>query len=239
MVANIKERFKSVRVKLFMTLCITTTIIITFLIIVNSFVLEFYYIYSKEAMLLSAYQVINDYYNGKFKSSNIELDLEKMSFSNDFDILIKTTTGIYTTSKDFISSLTDASSNKLRGLDENILHSDENVEIKKMVDKKTEMSFILLSADLDNGYQLYIRVAIASIQASVKIANKFLMLMGCITIIVSGMIVLVISRKFTSPIEELNEITTKISELDFSQKYEIGETEDEINNLRKKYKFNV
>ena len=222
MVANIKERFKSVRVKLFMTLCITTTIIITFLIIVNSFVLEFYYIYSKEAMLLSAYQVINDYYNGKFKSSNIELDLEKMSFSNDFDILIKTTTGIYTTSKDFISSLTDASSNKLRGLDENILHSDENVEIKKMVDKKTEMSFILLS-----------------IQASVKIANKFLMLMGCITIIVSGMIVLVISRKFTSPIEELNEITTKISELDFSQKYEIGETEDEINNLRKKYKFNV
>ncbi|MCI8621802.1 MAG: cell wall metabolism sensor histidine kinase WalK [Clostridia bacterium] len=239
MVANIKERFKSVRVKLFMTLCITTTIIITFLIIVNSFVLEFYYIYSKEAMLLSAYQVINDYYNGKFKSSNIELDLEKMSFSNDFDILIKTTTGIYTTSKDFISSLTDASSNKLRGLDENILHSDENVEIKKMVDKKTEMSFILLSANLDNGYQLYIRVAIASIQASVKIANKFLMLMGCITIIVSGMIVLVISRKFTSPIEELNEITTKISELDFSQKYEIGETEDEINNLRKKYKFNV
>jgi two-component system sensor histidine kinase VanS len=238
-VANIKERFKSVRVKLFMTLCITTTIIITFLIIVNSFVLEFYYIYSKEAMLLSAYQVINDYYNGKFKSSNIELDLEKMSFSNDFDILIKTTTGIYTTSKDFISSLTDASSNKLRGLDENILHSDENVEIKKMVDKKTEMSFILLSANLDNGYQLYIRVAIASIQASVKIANKFLMLMGCITIIVSGMIVLVISRKFTSPIEELNEITTKISELDFSQKYEIGETEDEINNLRKKYKFNV
>jgi len=56
--------------------------------------------------------------------------------------------------------------------------------------------------------------------------------MGCITIIVSGMIVLVISRKFTSPIEELNDITTRISELDFSHKYEVGEAEDEINNLR-------
>ena len=46
------------------------------------------------------------------------------------------------------------------------------------------------------------------------------------------MIVLVISKKFTYPIEELNEITSKISKLDFSHKYRIREEEDEINNLR-------
>jgi len=155
-----------------------------------------------------------------------------MSVSNDFDILVKTDNSIYTTSKDFISSLTDVSYNKIRGIDENILYNKNNVEIKRTVDKNTELSFILLSADLDNWYELYIRVAVASIQESVKIANKFLMLMGFVTIIVSGMIVLVISRKFTSPIEELNEITSKISKLDFSHKYRIREEEDEINNLR-------
>ena len=239
MITNIKERFKTIRVKLFLTLCITITVIIIFLILINSIVLETYYIYSKQSMLLTAYSVINDYYNGKLKSSNIELDLEKMSFSNDFDILIKTETSIYTTSKDFISSLTDVSYNRRKGLDENILYTDEDVEIKRTIDQKTELSFILLSTTLDNGYELYIRVAVASIQESVKIANKFLMLMGFVTIIISGMIVLVISRKFTSPIEELNEITTKISELDFSHKYIVGETEDEINNLRTKYKYYV
>lgn len=238
-ITNIKEKFKSVRIKLFFTLCVTITIIIVFLILINSIVLETYYIYSKQSMLLTAYSIINDYYNGNLKSNNIELDLEKMSFSNDFDILIKTENSIYTTSKDFISSLTDVSYNIKKGIDENILYSNEDVEIKRTIDKKTELSFILLSAQLDNGYQLYIRVAVASIQESVKIANKFLMLMGFATIIISGMIVLVISRKFTYPIEELNEITTKISELDFSQKYQVGETEDEINNLRKKHKYNV
>lgn len=232
MIANIKERFKSIRIKLFMTLCITITVIIVFLILINSIVLETYYIYSKQTMLLTAYEIINDYYNGKLKGINIELDLERMSVSNDFDILVKTDNSIYTTSKDFISSLTDEGYNKRKVIDENILYTKDNVEIKRTIDKNTELSFILLSADLDNGYQLYIRVAVASIQESVKIANKFLMLMGFVTIIVSGMIVLVISRKFTSPIEELNEITTRISELDFSHKYEVGETEDEINNLR-------
>lgn len=215
-----------------MTLCITITIIIVFLILINSIVLEEYYIYSKQTMLLTAYEIINDYYNGELNGVNIELDLEKMSVSNDFDILVKTSNSIYTTSKDFISSLTDASYNKKRGIDENVLYNKDKVEIKRTIDKKTELSFILLSAELDNGYELYIRVAVASIQESVKIANKFLMLMGFVTIIVSGMIVLVISRKFTSPIEELNDITAKISELDFSHKYEVKETEDEINNLR-------
>jgi len=100
-----------------------------------------------------------------------------------------------------------------------------------MIDKQTELSFILLSATLDNGYQLYIRVAIASIQESAQIANKFLMIIGFFTIIISGMIVLVISRKFTSPIEELSKITSKIAELDFSYKYDVTESEDEINNL--------
>ena len=232
MVANVKEKFKSVRIKLFLTLCITITIIIVLLILINSSVLETYYIYSKQSMLLTAYSIINDYYNGTLKSSNIELDLEKMSFSNDFDILIKTNTSIYATSKDFISSLTDVEYNRRRLLNENILYDEDNVEIKRKIDRKTGLSFILLSAELDNGYKLYIRAAVAPIQESVKIANKFLMFIGVATIVASGMIVLVISKKFTYPIEELNEITSKISKLDFSHKYRIREEEDEINNLR-------
>lgn len=172
-------------------------------------------------------------------SNNFEIDLERLSLKNDIDILIKTDTSIYASSRDFLSSLSDVDYNKKRGVDENLLFSDDNIEIKKMMDKQTDLSFILLSATLDNGYELYIRVAIASIQESAKIANKFLMLIGFFTMIISGMIVLVIARKFTSPIEQLNKITTKITELDFSHKYNVTESEDEINNLRKKYKYNV
>lgn len=240
-ITNLKNKFQTIRIKLFATLCMTVAIIIVFLIIINSIVLEYYYLYSKQSMLLNAYKIINAYYNGTVSNNNIEIELEKLSVSNDFDILIITETGIYASNRDFVSSLTDIDYNKRKGVDESVLYApkDENVVIKKMIDKQTDLSFILLSATLDNGYELYIRVAIASIQESAKIANKFLMLIGFVTIFISGMIVLFISRKFTSPIEELNKITEKITELDFSHKYNVTKSEDEFNNLRKKYKYYV
>ena len=225
------KKLDTIRTKLFFTLCITITIIISFLIIVNSIVLESYYMYSKQAELMSAYRVINAYYNGTSTSKNIEVELEKLALSNNFDILIKTENSIYASSRDFVSSLTDEFDGTKA--DDNLLLSTENVKIKKTFDQKTELSFILLSANLDNGYQLYIRVATISIQESVDIANKFLMLIGCVTMAISGLIASMVARKFTSPIEELNDITEKISELDFSHKYQINDSEDEINNLGK------
>ena len=228
---RIKNRFDTIRTKLFITLCITIAIIILFLILVNSIVLESYYMYSKQIELMSAYRLINSYYNGTSSSKDIEIELEKLALSNNFDILIKTDNSIYATSRDFISSLTDEFDG--RDINDNLLYSNDNVKIKRTYDSKTELSFVLLSARLDNGYQLYIRVAIISIQESVDISNRFLMLIGFFTIAISGILVSMISKKFTSPIEKLNEITKRISELDFSHKYEVNDSDDELNNLGK------
>ena len=45
--------------------------------------------------------------------------------------------------------------------------------------------------------------------------------------------VLIISKRFTKPISELSNIANKMSNLDFSQKYRIKDTDDEIDNLGK------
>ena len=73
---NFKSKFDNIRTKLFLTLSITIIVIILFLIVVNSVVLETYYIYSKQTQLMSAYKVINAYYNGTISNSNIEIDKE-------------------------------------------------------------------------------------------------------------------------------------------------------------------
>lgn len=233
------KKSQSIRIKLFAMLCASISIIIAFLILMNSVVLETYYIYSKQNVLLAAYDAINAFYNGTNNSSNIEIELEKLSFSNDFDILIKTDTSIYASSKDFISTLVEKENSNKKRINENILYSDGNVEIRRTIDKKTDLSFILLTATLDNEYQLYIRAGVASIQESAKIANRFLMLVGLIAIMISILLSSAISRKFTSPIQELNKITKKISELDFSKKYQANDSGDEIDDLRKKYKYHV
>ena len=80
-----------------------------------------------------------------------------------------------------------------------------------------------------------IRIPITSIKESVKISNRFLYVIGGITIVIGGVVVSFISRKFTKRILELNDIAKKMSNLDFSQKYKTTDADDEINELRKKY----
>ena len=65
--------FSSVKVKLFTTLSLTILLIIMFLIIVNNFALEKFYLYNKEKTLISVYETINNYYKNPFQ------DLMKMN----------------------------------------------------------------------------------------------------------------------------------------------------------------
>lgn len=225
---------KSVRVKLFMTLSLVILLIIIFLILVNNFVLGRFYLYSKRQTLKSVYRTVNDYYNND-KSENFEEKLEQIAIQNNFDILIRNNenVNIYTSNKDFYSTfgqMNEMTSRFNIGVGELIEQSD-NFVIKKIKDSKNGITYILLSSTLDNGYLLYIRIPISSIQESVKISNNFLYLMAGFAILIAAVIVSHVSRKFTDPILELNDIAKKMSNLDFSHKYRIKDVDDEINNL--------
>ena len=75
---NIKDKLKSIRVRLFLTLCLSVIIIIVFLILINNFVLETFYLYSKQKNLMAVYEKINNYYNEPNTKIDIELELEKI-----------------------------------------------------------------------------------------------------------------------------------------------------------------
>ncbi len=234
--SHYKNKFKSIRVKLFLTLCVVVIIIIAFLIITNNFVLETFYLYSKQKNLVVLYNKINDYYTGKNINIDIELELEKAAINNNVDILIKTDNNIniYSTNRDFFSTINEINTMSSIIPEENdILLKNDKMMTRRIEDSQTGLAFILFSATLDNGYILYIRMPVASVQESVKISNKFLYLIGGITIIGGGIVVSIISKKFTMPILELNSIAKKMSKLDFSHKYRTTDADDEINNLGK------
>ena len=231
---KIKNALKSVRVKLFLMLSLIIILIIVFLILVNNFVFGQFYLYSKKQSLKTVYQNINNYYNSP---TNIDIDseLEKIAIRNNFDILIKDeqNINIFTSNKDFFSTLGQMNEMTNSITSGQVLEEEENYNIKKMKDVRTGISYILLSAKLDNGYLLYIRIPVTSIEESVKISNNFLYLMAGFTILISAVIVSFVTRKFTDPILELNKIAKKMSNLDFSHKYRITDADDEINNLGK------
>ena len=234
---KLKDVFSSVKVKLFITLSSTILLIIIFLIIVNNFALENFYLYNKKNTLKAVYETINNYYENPNQDNDIESELEKLSVKNNFDILVKDNNGInvYTTNKNFSSVIGNINDildkfNTNKGKE---LESNDKFVIKKQQDLKNGLSYIMLSGKLDNGYFLYIRIPVTSIQDSVKISNNFLLLMAGFTILIASIMVSIVSRKFTEPILELNNIAKKMSNLDFSQKYKITNAKDEINDLGK------
>ena len=76
---HLSKQVKTVRGKLFFTLCIVVLSIILFLILVNSFVLEKYYQYTKSNQLKVLYDNINDYYNSEKQIDNFKDELDRIS----------------------------------------------------------------------------------------------------------------------------------------------------------------
>lgn len=233
---KIKKQIKTVRGKLFLTLCIIVISIVLFLIIVNKFVLEKYYHYMKSNSLKTVYSQINDYYGEKIHIDDIQEELDKIAINNNFDIIVKNEQDqiVYLSNKDFLSNIRKII--EFWGLDRRqeyqIIEETENLEIMNIRDTETRINYILLTGKLDNGYSLYIRIPITSIKESVKISNKFLYLIAGIVIVIGGIAVIYISKKFSNPISEINAIAKKMARLDFSQKYRVTD-DDEINELGK------
>ncbi len=234
---NTKQNpLKSVRVKLFATISIVIVSIIVFLIVVNNFVLGQFYLYTKRQTLKSVYQIVNDYYNDE-QDGSLETKLEQIAIQNNFDILIRNNqnTNVYTSNKNFYATYGQMNemTSRLNTGDGKLIEQGNKFVIKEITDSKNKMTYVLLASTLDNGYLLYIRISITSIQESVKISNEFLYLMAGFAILIAALIVSYVSRRFTDPILELNAIAKKMANLDFSHKYRITDADDEINNLGK------
>ena len=198
-----------IRTKLFLSLCVIVSSIVLFLIILNNFVLESFYIYNKETALKSVYHLINEYYNNSDNQIAIDGELEKIAVKNNFDILIKSrdNQSIYTSNKDFYSSIREMlilSSKNVK--EEDIINIKDKYTIIELYDTNTNINYIMLTAILDNKYQLFIRMPIASIQESVKISNRFLYTIAIFIVIIGGFVVSIVSKRFSSKLGYLSNL---------------------------------
>ena len=100
----------------------------------------------------------------------------------------------------------------------NILEKNEKYTISEIKDDNTNIKYIIFISNLDNGNKVFIRMPMASIEESVKISNKFLYIIAVFVIIFGGIVLSIVSTRFSEPIEELEDIAKRMSNLDFSQK---------------------
>lgn len=224
---KIEEKVKSVRFRLFGILSILIILIIFIIIVINNIALETFFTYSKAKTAKNISNEINTYYNSIFQYGNIKSELRQIEIKNDMQIVIENNFEeiIYLSNSEMLDSIAKMQSN----ITSKTIYSDENIVIKDNMDNKNR--FMMLISNLDNGYTLYIRIPISPIKEYVKISSRTLMMIGVLIALVSGILASVIAKKFTQRIVKLNNITKKMSKLDFSEKFEESDLEDEIDTL--------
>ncbi len=229
------KKMKSVRMKLFATLSLVIILIIVLLIIMNSIVLETFYTISKINTVKKEYYIINGLYN---QDSPLVLErIRSDALANNFDIVIKNEDYVlvFSTNDNFTKAINQNSyiTSYFRIPDrerqDDLIFNQDGLTIKKI--KTNGLNCILLSGELDNGYKIYIQIPISAIEESVRISNNLLLIIGLIAIIIAGIAASYVSKKFTTPILQLNSIANKMSKLDFSEKYRLTDSDDEINEL--------
>jgi signal transduction histidine kinase len=93
--------------------------------------------------------------------------------------------------------------------------------------KKNGMTYIEMWGTLDNGNLFMVRSVMESIHESVQIANRFLAYVGIFAAIISGILIMIMTERFTTPIRSLTEISKRMAHLDFEVHYQ-GKEKNEI-----------
>ncbi len=226
---EIKNRLKSIKFKLFATLCISVALILFTLIIVNNVALESFYMYSKISAAVNVTKHIEDFYNGVLQY-DINSNLKEQERNNNFDILIVSNLGdvVYCNNEEIISDV-----NSIQYIKKGKVIYRRGNTVISAIQKNKNNKYFLLSASLSNGYYTYIKIQLQPIKETVKISNELLLMLGAVMIVIVAIVSSIIAKKFTEPIVELKRITKRMANLDFSQRYRISDAEDEINMLGK------
>ena len=138
---EIENKLKSIKVKLFASLCVVVIIIVVLLIILNNFVLSYFYQYNKVVNLKDVYNKISEYYLYENKTS-IEEELDKIAINNNFDILIRSNDNIsiYTSNKDYYSAIVGIYNGV--GIENDIIEENDKYTISQFKDKTTNIKYI-------------------------------------------------------------------------------------------------
>ena len=101
-----------------------------------------------------------------------------------------------------------------------VLEETDDCVIQQVHDRFAGMDYVECWGWIDDDNCFLIRTPLESIRESAAISNKFYFWVGAVIVILSGLFVMVFTKKITKPISELTDLSQKMSNLDFEAKYQ-------------------
>jgi len=200
--------------------------------LLNSTLLEKYYILNKQEVLLAFYEELQDVTEANIlDSEETGLYLQQYCEKYNMSYLV-----LDADSRTLRSSGADVDFMRPQLLDHVLMQMEGDVQIMKeteryvlqrVSDRRSRFVYIEIWGVLDDGSFFIARSALEGIRDSVMIANRFLIYIGVLAMVACGIIIWVVSRKITDPILELATISQRMTNLDFEARY-TGKSKNEI-----------
>ena len=202
------------------------TSLILVLLIINVCFLEPYYIRDKRLQFINMYQHLESMVDdGGFQDENTAVKLVRLAEKNNISFVVEDANGKrYSNVYDF-----DMLMNQLTGYllnqaqkDAEVLERTEQYQINQSWDPWNKTDYIDMWGTLDDGSRFLMRSPLESIKESAEISNRFLIGLGSMLMLVGAALVWYLSRRMTTPIQELTALSEKMADLDFDVSYTSG-----------------
>lgn len=222
---------KSIRYRLFIGISLFILIIIGTSLVLNTQLLEKYYLDKKKDLLVEYANDINELYNGSINNV-VKEKLQALENRMDANFLISSREGqvkykTYTQNGGMGMNSPWTPSLSKEGVWK-VTRGEVIFEFRQH--QKVQTDFLVMGYELNNSDIMLLQVPLAAVKETIDVANDFFMYIGIASIAIGMFFSFGFAKQFTRPIIELNHITKGLAELDFSRKSEIN-TKDEIGEL--------
>ena len=208
----------------------------------NSGFLQKYYISNKKAVLMRMYEELGEAVaNGEIDTDEYQLSLQQQCSKYNLSLLVLNANSEVVADSgggsEFLKQQLLQHLFALSGEKYEIMENGNNYIVARVSDSRAQMEYIESWGILTGGYFFIVRSALEGIRDSAKIANTFLASVGIFSAIISGIVIWIVSRRVTTPILQLADISERMCHLDFEARYsgnsknEIGILGENINQL--------
>lgn len=218
-----KHRF-SIRAQFSLIFIACMAGILALCIFVNTVLLEKFYQNEKLSIIKDAHMMVNELVaNSDYDKDDLVRELDEISVINNVSIVIV----------DPGSQILYVSMNCERDMEYVLLGyifgRESNVQVVDVIEENEDYSvrrvygygndYIEMIGRYSEGVSFLMRIPISNIKESASVANRFFIYVCLIGAVIGGIIIRIVTKRLTKPIEELNGISERMVNLDFEARY--------------------
>lgn len=219
---SIKKQFS-----LIFILILTGNVILC--MVANLFLLKQYFLVNKRRSINEAYRILNQSsIENKLMDSEFHEKMNILCETADLSIIILDNTGtviasIKSDDKNLLAQITEPSFMFFSKDD------PHNLQVHSYEDPASGTKYLEMKGFLAKGEAFLIRCSYVSVEDSVAVSNRFIILVGVFALCIGIGLIVYVTNRITKPIVRLTEISSRMTNLEFDAQYESkGENEIDV-----------